>query len=74
LRVKREIGRRGSQAHVPAVIAQVDALPMTHSGKYSEAAARDALNGRKIGNLQALKNPECLEALRTHAALRAGAS
>jgi acetoacetyl-CoA synthetase len=72
LRIKKEISRRGSQAHVPAVIAQVDALPTTHSGKYSETAARDALNGRQVNNLEALKNPECLDALRSHAALRVG--
>jgi acetoacetyl-CoA synthetase len=73
LRIKREISRRGSQAHVPAVIAQVDELPMTHSGKHSEAAARDTLNRRRISNLEALKNPDCLEALRNHAALRVDA-
>jgi acetoacetyl-CoA synthetase len=70
LRIRRLIGRRGSQAHVPSVIAQVGELPTTYSGKQSEAAARDTLNGRQIRNLQALKNPDCLEALRNHAALR----
>jgi acetoacetyl-CoA synthetase len=73
LRIKREIGRRGSQSHVPAIIVQVDELPTTHSGKHSEAAARDALNGRKVCNLQALRNPACLEALRNHPALRVDA-
>jgi acetoacetyl-CoA synthetase len=69
LRIKRELSRRGSPAHVPAAIAQVDELPMTHSGKRSERAACDALSGRPVKNLEALRNPGCLDALKRHSAL-----
>ena len=70
LRIKKELSQRASPNHVPAVIAQVEALPMTHSGKRSERAARDALNGREVVNAAALKNPEILDALRAHPVLR----
>lgn len=70
LRIKRELSRRASAAHVPAVIAEVPALPTTFNGKRSERAARDAFQGRAVPNQSALKNPECLESLRRHPALR----
>jgi acetoacetyl-CoA synthetase len=70
LRMKRELSQRRSMAHVPAVIAQVDALPTTLNGKLSERAARDALDGRVVANRAALRNPECLDALAQHPALR----
>lgn len=66
--IKRELGRRGSPAHVPAVILVVDQLPTTHSGKLSERSARDALNGHAVANSGALRNPECLEPLKAYAA------
>jgi acetoacetyl-CoA synthetase len=61
LRIKREISERASPAHVPSVVAQVSGLPQTHNGKYSEKAAREAVNGRRPANLSALKNPETLD-------------
>jgi acetoacetyl-CoA synthetase len=70
-RIKRELKTRASPAHVPAVIVQVADLPLTHSGKLSEAALQDALSGRPVRNLEALRNPEtiegALEALRREA-------
>lgn len=66
LRIKKEISRRASMAHVPAVVVAVDDLPTTHSGKLSERAARDAVNGRVPANLSALRNPGCLDVLRAH--------
>lgn len=66
LRIKREIARRASLVHVPAVMVAVEDLPATHNGKLSERAARDAVNGREPANLSALRNPACLEPLRTH--------
>ena len=65
-RIRSELARRGSNALQPARIAQVDELPVTHSGNRSEAAARDAVNGRRVGNREALRNPECLEAIARH--------
>ena len=70
LRIKKELSVRCSMAHVPAAVAQVDELPTTFNGKVSERAARDALNGRLVTNLQALRNAACLDAIRGHPALR----
>lgn len=63
-RIKRRIRDRQSADHVPAIIVAVDALPMTHNGKRSERAARDAIHGRSIGNRAALQNPQVVDALR----------
>jgi acetoacetyl-CoA synthetase len=70
-RIKKLLAARCSAVHVPAVIAQVDDLPTTHSGKRSERAAQDALDGRPVRNLAALRNPACLDALVNHPALAA---
>jgi len=70
-RIRSELARSGSSAFVPARIAQVEALPVTFNGKRSEAAARDAVNGRIARNRDALQNPECLEAIAGHPVLRA---
>jgi acetoacetyl-CoA synthetase len=67
-RIKRELGRHGSAAHVPAVILAVGELPTTHSGKRSERSARDALNSVAVANAAALRNPECLAPLKAFAA------
>lgn len=69
-RVRREIGTALSAAYVPDLVLDVPALPVTHNGKFSEAAARAAVAGQVPTNLQALRNPECLQAIRTHRALR----
>ncbi len=61
LRIKKELSTRASAAHVPSVIAAVTSLPVTHNGKRSERAARDAVNGRPAANVGALSNPECLQ-------------
>ena len=68
-RIKKLISQRCSSVHVPAVVAQVAELPTTHSGKRSERAAQDALDGRPVRNLGALRNPDCLTALVNHPAL-----
>jgi acetoacetyl-CoA synthetase len=70
LRIKKKLGQRASSAHVPEVIADVAELPVTHSGKLSERAARDAVEGRVAANREALRNPECLDAIRRHPAFR----
>jgi acetoacetyl-CoA synthetase len=69
-RVRREVGQQLSPAHVPDLVLDVPALPVTHNGKFSEAAARAAVNGRASDNLAALRNPECLDAIRGHPGLR----
>ncbi|ATQ43282.1 acetoacetate--CoA ligase [Caulobacter mirabilis] len=62
--IRRLLTRRASAVHAPAVILAVDALPTTHSGKLSEAAAADAVNGRSPHNLATLRNPESVTAIR----------
>jgi acetoacetyl-CoA synthetase len=62
-RIRRTLVEQGNATMVPAAIIQVDELPVTHSGKRSEAAARDAVNGRPIRNRSALLNPDCIEGL-----------
>jgi acetoacetyl-CoA synthetase len=68
-RIRQALATEASPAHVPRVIVAVDELPSTHSGKRSERAMRDALNGVSITNLQALANPDSLT--RIVAAVRA---
>jgi acetoacetyl-CoA synthetase len=69
LRIKRALKDGASAAHVPSAVVAVDDLPMTFSGKLSEAALQDALNGRPIRNRAALRNPDAVE--RAVAAFRA---
>ena len=66
LRIKRELNERASPVHVPAIVAQVSGLPQTHNGKYSEKAARDAVNRRQLTNLSALKNPDTIAEISNH--------
>jgi len=61
--IRRLLRQQASAAHVPSVIAAVPELPITHNGKKSERAARDAINGDPVGNLAALRNPDCLTAI-----------
>ncbi|MGF6757763.1 acetoacetyl-CoA synthetase [Paraburkholderia sp. GAS42] len=67
-RVRRELAQRASAAHVPDRIIAVSELPVTHNGKLSEAAARNAVNGVPVGNASALRNPACLDAIRKQTA------
>jgi acetoacetyl-CoA synthetase len=68
-RLRRELQRRGSAAMVPAVVIELAELPLTHSGKKSEAAARDVINRGKLRNRAALRNPGCLDGIAGHPAL-----
>jgi acetoacetyl-CoA synthetase len=61
LRIKRALKDRASAAHVPSAIIAVEELPMTHNQKLSEAAMQDALNGRPVRNLSALRNPASIQ-------------
>jgi acetoacetyl-CoA synthetase len=61
MRIKRSLKERASAAHVPSTIVPVTELPMTHNQKLSEAAMQDALNGRPVRNLSALRNPGSIE-------------
>jgi acetoacetyl-CoA synthetase len=70
LRIKDHIRARLSATHVPEIVAQVSALPMTHNGKLSERSTADAVSGRPVANRSALSNPECLAEIASHPALR----
>lgn len=62
--VRRTLREQASAAHVPALVVAVPDLPLTHNGKRSERAARDAVNGDPVVNAAALRNPDCLIAIR----------
>ncbi len=66
LRLKKDLKLKGSSNHVPSVIVQVSALPMTHSGKFSEKAVAEMVNGKAVSNRAALKNPDALDAIAAH--------
>jgi len=67
-RIRTALAREASPAHIPAVIVDVPELPLTHSGKRSEVAAREALKGDRPANVEALRNPHCLQAIRDRVA------
>jgi acetoacetyl-CoA synthetase len=59
-RIRQVLRENASPRHVPAVILQVDDIPRTRSGKISELAVRDSVEGRPVANTGALLNPEAL--------------
>jgi len=63
-RIRQTIRHGASPRHVPAVIAQVQDIPRTLSGKIAETAVRDLLNGQPVNNKDALANPQALEEYR----------
>jgi acetoacetyl-CoA synthetase len=64
------IRRNASPRHVPAVILEVPEIPRTRSGKVVELAVRAVVNGDTVANLEAIANPQALEAFRDRAELR----
>jgi len=62
--MRTRIHRGASPRHVPAKIVQVADIPRTKSGKISELAVRDIVEGRGVRNRGALANPEALELFR----------
>jgi acetoacetyl-CoA synthetase len=72
LRIRHRLRERASAAHVPAAIIPVAELPVTQSGKPSQAALTDAVNGRPARNAGALRNPDCLAVIAGHPALAPG--
>lgn len=61
LKIKTAIKTGASPRHVPAKIIPVADIPRTKSGKISEIAVRNTVNGRPIKNREALANPESLD-------------
>jgi acetoacetyl-CoA synthetase len=60
-RIRLAIRQGASPRHVPRVICQVADIPLTRSGKVSEIAVRDVINGQSVKNTEALLNPEALQ-------------
>jgi len=58
--IQHRIRAGTSPHHVPRVIAEVQDIPRTRSGKLSELAVRDVIHGRPVKNVGALTNPESL--------------
>ncbi|GAA4556780.1 acetoacetate--CoA ligase [Pseudonocardia xishanensis] len=71
--IRRVLREQNSAAHVPSLVVAVPELPTTHNGKPSERAARDAVNGDRVANEAALRNPECLAVI-SRAVLERGGS
>ncbi len=62
--MRTRIRNGASPRHVPAKIVQVADIPRTKSGKISELAVRDIVEGREVKNKGALANPAALELYR----------
>ncbi|WP_417655903.1 acetoacetate--CoA ligase [Pseudidiomarina aestuarii] len=67
--IKMVIRQHATPRHVPAVIAQVDDIPRTISGKIVELAVRQVVHGETVKNTDALANPQALEQFRNRAEL-----
>jgi acetoacetyl-CoA synthetase len=68
-RIRTTLRHEATAAHVPALVLAVPEVPLTHSGKVSEKATRDTVNGDRVANVDALRNPGSLASIA--AALRA---
>ena len=68
-RLRALIRAGATPRHVPARIIAAPEIPRTRSGKISEVAVRETINGRPIGNDAALANPDCLAFYRALPAL-----
>ena len=60
-RIKKRIRENCSPRHVPAKVIAVADIPRTKSGKITELAVRDVVEGRPVRNKEALANPEALD-------------
>ncbi|MEA2399197.1 MAG: acetoacetyl-CoA synthetase, partial [Thermoleophilaceae bacterium] len=69
VRIRREIALSASPMHVPELVLEIPEVPTTHSGKPSERAARDALEGAPAANTEALRNPGSIDEIQRALAL-----
>jgi len=69
-RIKKRIRENCSPRHVPAKVIAVADIPRTKSGKITELAVRDVVEGRPVKNKEALANPEALDLYAGIAALQ----
>lgn len=63
-KIKTEIREGASDAHVPALIRQVQKIPYTRSGKKVEVAVRELLTGVEPKNIGALLDPSSFDEYR----------
>ncbi|MES9935233.1 MAG: acetoacetate--CoA ligase [Sedimenticola sp.] len=63
-RIRQRIRSNTTPRHVPAVVARVEDIPRTKSGKIVELAVREVVHGRPVKNIEALANPEALDQFR----------
>ena len=63
-RIRAKIRTGATPRHVPAKIVAVADIPRTKSGKITELAVRDVVQGRQVKNVEALANPQALELFR----------
>ncbi len=59
-RIRKQVRDNTTPRHVPAKIIQVADIPRTISGKITEIAVRDTINGLPVKNTDALANPDTL--------------
>ncbi|HMB72403.1 MAG TPA: acetoacetate--CoA ligase, partial [Gammaproteobacteria bacterium] len=69
-RIRTLLRSQASPRHVPERIVAVADIPRTRSGKIVEVAVREVVHGRTVANIEAIANPEALEAFRGIAELR----
>ena len=67
-RIRHAIRTGASDAHVPAIIKQVQMIPYTRSGKKVEIAVRDLFAGVEPKNVGALQDPKAFDEFRGLAA------
>ena len=65
--VRKACKTGGSEAHVPAIIRQVQKIPYTRSGKKVELAVRDIIAGIEPKNVGALQDPTAFDEYRVMA-------
>src|SRR5690554_1574539 len=58
--IKKSIRANATPLYVPTIIAQVNDIPRTISGKIVELAVRQVVHGETVKNTDALANPEAL--------------
>ena len=68
--IKERLRSHCSPRHVPPFVLAAPDFPRTISGKLSEVAVRNAINGQPVKNTAALANPESLDFFRSVPALQ----
>ena len=61
LEIKKAIRKNCSPRHVPQIILETKDIPYTISGKKVEIAVKKLINGEKVNNRDALRNPDSLD-------------